>query len=128
MTSPITAFYAGLLGITFLYLSILVINQRRAKQVSLGDGGDPHFLGYIRAHANFAEYTPLTLILMLIAELNHTNHITLHVIGIMLLMGRLIHAYGLRHHVGVSWQRLWGTLLTFIALFVVSVINLLILY
>jgi hypothetical protein len=128
MTSPVTAFYAGLLGIIFLYLSILVIQQRRSKKVSLGDGGDPHFMGFIRAHGNFAEYTPLILILMLVAEINHSHHIVLHAIGFLLLMGRLIHAFGLSHHVGASWQRIAGMLMTFAALFGASVLNLLILY
>ena len=67
--TPITAFYGGLLGITFMYLSILVIKGRRSAKISLGDGGNSHFLGIIRAHANFAEYVPLILILMLIAEI-----------------------------------------------------------
>ena len=61
---PITAFYGGLLGITFMYLSILVIQGRRSGKISLGDGGDNHFLGVIRAHANFAEYVPLILVPM----------------------------------------------------------------
>ena len=62
--TPITAFYGGLLGITFMYLSILVIQGRRSGKISLGDGGDNHFLGVIRAHANFAEYVPLILSLI----------------------------------------------------------------
>ncbi|TRY32676.1 glutathione S-transferase [Aliiglaciecola sp. M165] len=128
MTTPITAFYAGLLGITFVYLSILVINQRRSKKVSLGDGGDAHFLGFIRAHGNFAEYVPLALVMMLIAELNDSHHILLHLAGVLMLAGRLLHAYGLRHHVGASWQRIWGMLMTFASLLIGSVLCLLILY
>ena len=75
--TPITAFYGGLLGITFMYLSILVIKGRRSAKISLGDGGNSHFLGIIRAHANFAEYVPLILILMLIAEINFWHAINL---------------------------------------------------
>ncbi|GAA6186460.1 MULTISPECIES: MAPEG family protein [Aliiglaciecola] len=128
MSTPITAFYAGLLGITFFYLSILVIKQRRGRKVSLGDGGDSHFLGIIRAHGNFAEYVPLILVLLLVAELNQGNHLILHAIGSLLLLGRIIHAYGLRHHTGVSWQRLWGMLMTFASLVGASVLNILTLY
>ncbi|WJG08004.1 MAPEG family protein [Aliiglaciecola sp. LCG003] len=128
MSTPITAFYAGLMGITFLYLSILVIKQRRGLKVSLGDGGDSHFQGVIRAHGNFAEYVPLILILLLIAEQNSVNYILLHAVGTALLIGRIIHAYGLRHHVGVSWQRMWGTVLTFAALLTAAVLNILVVY
>ncbi|GAC14105.1 MAPEG family protein [Aliiglaciecola lipolytica] len=128
MSTPITAFYAGLLGVTFLYLSILVIKQRRGRKVSLGDDGDSHFLGLIRAHGNFAEYVPLTLVLLLVAEINQANHLVLHAVGTLLLLGRLIHAYGLRHHVGASWQRVWGMLMTFAALLTTSILNLANLY
>ncbi len=128
MLTPITAFYGGLLAIVFLYLSILVIKNRRAKKVSLGDGNDPHFSAYIRAQANFNEYVPLCLILLLNAELNHANAWILHSMGIGLLIGRLLHAYGLTNHPGASWQRIWGVLLTFATLLSGAVINLLFLY
>ncbi|MGY0579906.1 MAG: MAPEG family protein, partial [Paraglaciecola chathamensis] len=121
--TPITAFYGGLLGITFMYLSILVIQGRRSGKISLGDGGDNHFLGVIRAHANFAEYVPLILVLMLVAEINQAHVAVLHSAGVALLIGRLVHAYGLKHHSGASWQRVSGMLLTFIALIGLSIQN-----
>lgn len=128
LQTHITAFYGGLLGITFMYLSILVIRGRRSKKISLGDGGDQHFLGVIRAHANFAEYVPLILVLMLVAEINLANSWLLHSVGTALLLGRIIHAYGLRHHSGLSWQRISGMVLTFAALIGVSVQNIVFLY
>ena len=128
MLTPITAFYAGLLAITFVYLSILVIKRRRSSKTSLGDGGDHHFLGVIRAHGNFAEYVPLTLILLLVAELNHAHYLVLHLIGGGLLIGRIVHAYGLRHHSGASWQRVSGMLFTFGAILTAAIQNLLFLY
>jgi uncharacterized membrane protein YecN with MAPEG domain len=126
--TPITAFYGGLLGITFMYLSILVIQGRRSGKISLGDGGDNHFLGVIRAHANFAEYVPLILVLMLVAEINQAHVAVLHSAGVALLIGRLVHAYGLKHHSGASWQRISGMLLTFIALIGLSIQNIVFLY
>ncbi|QHJ13748.1 Inner membrane protein YecN [Paraglaciecola mesophila] len=126
--TPITAFYGSLLGITFMYLSILVIKGRRSGKISLGDGGDNHFLGVIRAHANFAEYVPLILVLMLVAEINLAHVSVLHSAGVALLIGRLVHAYGLKHHSGASWQRVAGMLLTFGALIGLSIQNLVFLY
>lgn len=128
MHTPITAFYAGLLAFLFLYLSFLVIGGRRAKQISLGDNGDKNFARLVRAHGNFAEYTPLILVLMLVAELNQANDLTLHIAGVLLLFGRFIHSHGLRYHGGVSWQRVTGMILTFTAMFVLAVLNLLVLY
>ncbi|WP_299073966.1 MAPEG family protein [uncultured Paraglaciecola sp.] len=128
MHTPITAFYAGLLGILFLYFSILVVKGRFSKQISLGDGGDHHFQQVVRAHGNFSEYTPIVLILLFVAEVNDSHPIALHLAGTALLAGRFIHAFGVRRHSGSSWQRVTGMLLTFAALFGLSVLNILILY
>lgn len=128
MHTPITAFYAGLLGILFLYLSALVVKGRFSKKISMGDGGDHHFQQVIRAHGNFSEYTPIVLLLLFIAESNLSNSIFLHLAGTALLSGRFIHAFGLRRHSGSSWQRVSGMLLTFASLITLSVMNILILY
>ena len=128
MSTPITAFYAGLLAFVYIYLSILVIRQRRSLKIGLGDGEDKHFLQLLRAHANFAAYVPMTLILMLLAELNKGSFDWIHVCGVAILFGRLMHAYGLRHHYGASWQRIWGMLLTFAAIVIGGVLNLLLFY
>ena len=128
MHTPITAFYAGLLGILFFYFSVLVVKGRFTKKISLGDGGDHHLQQMIRAHGNFSEYTPIVLILRFIAEINLSNSIILHLAGTALLSGRFIHAFGLRRHSGISWQRISGMLLTFASLITLSVLNILILY
>ena len=128
MHTPISAFYAGLLGILFFYFSVIVVQGRLSKKVSLGDGDDHHLMQVIRAHGNFSEYTPIVLILLFIAEVNGTNAMMLHICGSALLAGRFIHAFGLRRHAGPSWQRVAGMSLTFLSLLGLSVMNLLILY
>ncbi|MBT0587490.1 MAPEG family protein [Alteromonas sp. SM 2104] len=128
MSLEITGFYASLLAVCYLYLSILVVNARRSAKVSLGDGGDAALLRLSRAHGNFAEYVPLTLILALCLELNTQYYWTVHIALILLLFGRLAHAYGLRHHSGASWQRVVGMLSTFAAIIVLSGFNLFWLY
>lgn len=128
MHTPITAFYAGLLGILFFYLSALVIRGRRNKQISLGDGGDKHFQQVIRAHGNFSEYTPIILILLFVAEVNGTNGVLLHCAGSAVLFGRFVHAFGLRRHAGTSWQRIFGMLATFSSLIALAVLNIMVLY
>lgn len=128
LSTPVTAFYAGLLAVFYLYLSALIILYRRNHKIGLGDGGDRHFTQLIRSHGNFAEYVPLVLILSLIAEMNEVNAPALHISGVCILFGRLIHAYGLRHHYGASWQRLVGGGLTFAAMAILAVLNLLVLY
>lgn len=128
MPIEITGFYTALLAILFVYLSILVAQHRLKNRVSMGDGGDPHFQTFIRAQANFAEYVPLILLLMLTAELNGADPLLVHGMGTSLLIARLLHAYGLIKHLGPSWQRLWGVLLTFSSLLFGAVVNLILFY
>lgn len=128
MGTPITGFYAGLLAIIYVYLSLIVIHNRRKLKIGLGDGENRHFQQIIRSHGNFAEYVPITLVLMLVAEINSSNLLAIHLSGIAILFGRLMHAYGLRHHYGASWQRIWGGLLTFASIITLAVLNLYVLY
>lgn len=124
----ITGFYASLLAICYLYLSILVIKARRSAKISLGDGGDTALQRMTRAHANFSEYVPITLLLAVCLEINTRFDIVVHIACALLLFGRLTHAYGLRHHIGASWQRVVGMLSTFAAMLILSLANLVWLY
>ena len=119
----ITAFYAGLLALLYLVLSLRVV-QRRRRGISLGDGGDPRMTRIIRGHGNFAEYVPLILVLMLILETGRTSLYVLHALGITLLAGRMLHGYALSFRVR-SRGRLWGAALTFGVLLVAAVLCLL---
>ena len=107
----ITTFYAGLLGLLFLVLSLRVVQFRR-RGISLGDGGDPRMVRVIRGHANFAEYVPLVLVLMLMLELGHTSLYILHALGVTLLAGRLLHGYALSFTAHFRFGRTWGAVLT----------------
>ncbi|AXR07125.1 MAPEG family protein [Salinimonas sediminis] len=120
----ITAFYASLLGLCYLYLSIVVISVRRREQISLGTGDNPELERLNRAHGNFSEYVPITLILLACLESLGAFTWVLHVGASALLFGRVIHAYGLRHHTGTSWQRVAGMLLTFGAMLFLAAANL----
>ena len=91
---PITALYAALLTVLFVVLSVRVIAMRRGTGAALGDGGNPELLRRIRVQGNFAEYVPLALILLGLAEGLHTPAWLLHLLGLALLIGRLLHAYG----------------------------------
>lgn len=91
---PITAIYAALLTTIFVFLSVRVIASRRGSGATLGDGGNPELLRRIRVQGNFAEYVPLALILLGLAEGLHAPDLLLHLLGITLLIGRLSHAFG----------------------------------
>lgn len=128
MVLPVIAFYASLLALCYLYLSFLVIGVRRSAKISLGDGGNEDLRRLTRAHANFNEYVPITLILIACLEANFGQVWGIHLLACCLLFGRLLHAYGLRQHEGASWQRLVGMLMTFSSLFFAAVTNLIYLH
>lgn len=128
MSLMVTAFYTGILGLCYMYLSGLVIRARIKGNVSLGDGGNDELSRLIRAHSNFVEYVPICLIQLACLEINSSMSWLLHLCAIALLIGRLLHAYGLRHHAGANWQRFWGMVLTFTALIALSIANLSLLY
>lgn len=113
---PITAFYAALLAVLFLVLSFRVIGVRRGQRVEIGDGGDKELLRRMRVHANFAEYVPLALVLLALAESLKTPALFLHAAGLALLAGRIIHAYGLSQTPHIMPLRVGGTVLTFTAI------------
>jgi uncharacterized membrane protein YecN with MAPEG domain len=91
---PITALYAALLALLFVLLSVRVIGLRRAVRIGLGDGGDTALLRRVRVHANFAEYVPLCLVLIALAESLRAPAVLLHAMGVLLLAARLSHAHG----------------------------------
>jgi len=67
----------------------------RAVKVKLGDNGNFELQSAIRAHGNFAEYMPITMILLFLLEYNGAPALTIHLIGTAFLAGRWIHAQGL---------------------------------
>lgn len=78
-----------------VWLALQTIKVRRANKVKLGDGGDFELQSAIRAHGNFAEYMPITIILLFLLEYNGMHYLAIHVIGIAFLVGRWTHAQGL---------------------------------
>jgi len=117
----VTPLYAGLLTLLFLVLSIRVIRRRGSAKISLGDGGDTSVLRVVRGHANFAEYVPLALLLMLILELSHFSTYVLHGLGITLVVARVLHGYALSFTDKFFFGRVAGASLTFLVLGVEAV-------
>ncbi len=101
-----------------------MIRARRQERVALGDGGNPQLRRARRVHANFAEYVPLALILIAFAELQGQPGVLVHTLGLALLVGRLIHAFGVSQENETFRYRTAGMSLTFIAIAAASVMNL----
>lgn len=116
--------YAGLLALLFVFLSLRVIRFRRAAGVSLGDGGDEELRRRIRAHANFAEYAPLALILMTLAEVQGQAAWIIHLVGVPLVAGRAAHAYAVSQAPQIMPLRVAGMIATIAAILVAAAANL----
>lgn len=89
---------AGVLGGLFALLTVNVFSQRFKAGVVLGTGGPEHkaLLVAARTHANFAEYVPLTL-LLLAGDLYGGAPSGLVVkAGWVLVAARVAHAIGMR--------------------------------
>lgn len=113
---PVTAFYAALLAALFVLLSVRVIAQRREAKVEIGPGESRELLRRMRVHANFAEYAPFALVLLALAESLKAPSPLLHLIGLILVSGRYVHAYGLSQNPHNLRLRVWGMTLTFVAI------------
>lgn len=123
MNITITTFYASLLTLLYIGLSINIIRLRFKLRVGLGDGGKEPLIKAIRIHGNFAEYMPLALILLAGFELSGADSFWVHGFGAVLFVGRVLHAIGLTHSVGTSKPRAFGILSMFIVLIMLAVAN-----
>lgn len=124
MGAPVTALYAGLLGLLLLALSVGVINQRRRARVGIGHGGDERLERWTRIHGNFAEYVPMALVLLALVELQGASGGLLHALGAALMIGRVGHAWGLSQSAGESVGRAVGVLATFLVILAASLLAL----
>jgi hypothetical protein len=112
----ITPFYAALLGLVFFALSVRTIGLRRRLRIALGDGGSAEMQRAMRVHANFAEYVPLSLLLIAMFESLGGMRWLVHALCIALLVARLIHASGVSRVREDFRFRVAGMSLTFVAL------------
>ena len=94
MTPHVVPAYAALLALLFVVLSANVIRLRRSRRVAVGVEGHADLERRVRVHANFAEYVPFALLLLALAEMRGAPAVLLHLLCLLLLGGRLAHAWG----------------------------------
>lgn len=118
----ITGIYAALATLLVLILAARVSLGRGKARVGLGSGGDEELARRIRVHANALENLPLGLLLLLLLELDQVAPWWLHVFGIVLIVGRVLHAIGLSRSSGTSFGRFAGTALTWGVILVMALL------
>ena len=115
---PITSLYAGLLALLLVTLSAKTILMRRKTRTSVGDNGNPDMLKAIRVQGNFTEYTPFALLLLALSELQGAPGWAVHVLGLILLVGRLLHVWGFGSTPQIIPARQAGMVLTFLMIII----------
>ncbi len=96
MTAPtITALYGALNAILNIFLASRVSAMRRKHGVGHSGSDAPEFLVASRTHGNNAEFVPLAIVMMLLAELLGGASVILHVYGGTLLLARVLHVLGM---------------------------------
>lgn len=116
-----TSFYAGLIGLLYLGLSINVIRNRFRFRQSLGTGQEAQLEKAVRIHGNFAEYVPIILTMMGFLELGGASKTSLHFFGATLFLGRVFHAIGLSYVKSPNPFRTLGMVGTFTCLIGLSI-------
>lgn len=123
-----TPLYAAIFTFFFIFLSIRVIKQRRRNSIGIGDGDNIELRRAIRVHANFSEYVPFALVLLYLFETKLTSQayfhsistIGVHFFAISLLIGRLLHAYGVSQVKENFRFRVIGMVITFSSLLLLA--------
>jgi uncharacterized protein len=113
------ALWSGLLLLLLVTLSVRVALTRRSRRVSLGDGGDPDLALKSRVFGNAAEYIPVGIGAMAILAVLGMPAVGIHMVGVPLFVGRILHATGLRGD-RATGARIFGILLTWLALFLAA--------
>ena len=66
----ITGFYLGILALLYVVLGLQVSRLRRGNRSLFGDGDNIKLRSAIRAHANFAEYVPIIVLMVALLEMS----------------------------------------------------------
>ena len=120
----ITSIIASILTLIFIKLSFDVIGLRRKNKVILGSGCHDDLEKAIRAQGNFAEYVPFGIFLIACLELNGAPWWMVALPGFTLIIGRLIHAVGIKIPPPDFSKRKLGMQFTFFTLIALVIMNL----
>jgi len=95
MLLPVALTTTGAAALINLWLGVRVSRMRISEKVSVGDGGNPKLIARMRAQLNFAEYTPIVLILIALIEFGAGTQLWLWAAAALYLLGRLLHPIGM---------------------------------
>ena len=128
MMLTIVPVFSTIFAALFVWLSLNVIRARRKHKVGIGTGQNRSVERAMRVHANFAEYVPFSLLLIALLELNKANSLLLIGLCSVLLVARLVHAYGVSMENERFAFRVSGMMMTFAVILISGLANLVIVF
>ncbi|KPD02888.1 MAPEG family protein [Moellerella wisconsensis] len=117
----VSSLYAVLGALLLIKLSLNVVKLRTQYRVAYGDGGFYELQTAIRVHGNAVEYIPMSLLLLLFMEMNGAHVWMIHLCGIILIAGRILHSYGLKNR-EYYWRRS-GMTATYLSMVLMIIAN-----
>jgi uncharacterized protein len=120
LAGPASFLYAAVLGLILVALSAQVVLARRRHRVRLGVGEEDAMQQAVRVQANFTEYVPLAVLLLVFAEITGLPTAAVHGAGLLLVTSRIVHAFGLSRSPGLTFGRLYGTAGTWLTIVALS--------
>ncbi|WP_022682013.1 MAPEG family protein [Sphingobium bisphenolivorans] len=127
MLLPITLTLAAACAFLNLWLASRCVRVRMGAKLLHGDGGNSLMGKRMRAHANFAEYTPIILILFGLVELALGPSNWLWGAALLYVLARIGHGFGMDRDAPNPW-RAGGALLTWAVMVGLAVAALLVAY
>jgi len=116
-----TALWVGLHILLMFYLKIKVGATRGRTKVNFDDGDNDEMQRALRVQGNAVEDVPPALIGLVLLGLLSVPLWLIHASGGILLVSRMMHAFGLGKSSGFSIGRFVGTLGSFIAMLMIAV-------
>ncbi len=123
MLLPTTLAMAAAAAVINIWLSIRCGQVRTSAKISIGDGGHDMLTRRMRAQLNFAENTPLVLVLIAALEISAKGGTWLPIVGGVYMLGRVAHGLGMDGG-ALGKGRMVGTLITMLTLLGLSVVAL----
>jgi len=124
MNLPLSTFYLSALSIIAIVIAIQIVKLRREYGIGLGSGKNESLNRQMRVQANLLENLLPFSILFILAELNTSSEMFLHLMGLFFIMARLLHAYGFSKKSGKSFGRFYGTAFSWLIIILLVMTNL----
>jgi len=91
----ITAGYLAVLALLYVALSMQVVRLRQRHQAAFSDGDSAELRSAVRAHGHFAEYVPITALMVAMLEMSGIAASRVHLLMGALLVSRLAYPAGM---------------------------------